>query len=55
MTACEHCTNGIAKWQCMDCWRDGEESLMCDDCKKEHEQVEDLVQPYSDGIVLLDE
>jgi len=51
MTNCEHCITGIAKWQCLDCYNDGEESLMCDDCKNEHEDAQIGESTYSGGII----
>ena len=50
MTHCEHCWTGTAKWKCLDCEADEEECLMCDDCKREHEDAQDS---YSGGIIAI--
>jgi len=33
---CQHCFNGSAIAQCVECYRDDQDSLMCPDCLNEH-------------------
>jgi len=36
MKDCEFCTDGLAEYECNDCYLDDCESLMCESCMYQH-------------------